>query len=170
MASLIDELISVLEKENEEYKQLIEISSTKTSVIVKNNLDELQKITALEQDHLSTLINLEHKREEVTGDIALVLNQKKEDLTVSALIPVLQGQDEVQKRLMRVHDELRQTLNNFGRINEINQGLVQESLELIDFNLNFVKGLYQAPEVANYSKEAVNAKPTQNIGVFDAKQ
>lgn len=170
MASLIDELISVLEKENQEYKKMIEVSSKKTGVIVKNNLEELQKITALEQDHLSTLINLEHKREEVTSDIALVLNQKKEDLTVSTLIPVLEGQGEVQKRLMLVHDELKQTLKNFGTINEINNSLVQESLELIDFNLNFIKGLYQAPEVANYSKEAVNAVPTQNIGVFDAKQ
>ena len=79
MASLIDELISVLEKETEEYHQLIDISSKKSKAIVKNDLEELRRITAVEQDFVSRLINLEKKREEVTNDIALVLNKKKEE-------------------------------------------------------------------------------------------
>lgn len=170
MASLIDELISVLEKENEEYKQLIQISSKKTSVIVKNDLEQLQMITAKEQKHLDTLINLEKKREDVTDDIALVLNRSKVNFTINALIPVLEGQKEVQTRLIAIHDDIRTTLKNFQTINEINKSLIEESLELIDFNMNFIKGLYQAPEVANYSKDAYNASPKLDIGVFDAKQ
>ncbi|MDY5577986.1 MAG: flagellar protein FlgN [Lachnospiraceae bacterium] len=170
MASLIDELISVLEQENDEYKQLIDISSKKTRIIVKNDLDTLRAITAEEQKHLGTLINLEKKREDVTSDIALVMNRKKEDMTVKSIIPILEGQKEVQSRLVTVHEEIRKTLKDFNRINEINKSLIQESLELIDFNLNFVKGMYQAPEVANYSKDASNTSPTLDIGVFDAKQ
>lgn len=170
MASLIDELISVLEEETGEYRQLIEISSKKTAVIVGNDLEQLKAITALEQDHLGILINLEKRREDVTSDIALVLNRKKEEMTISALIPVLDGQKEVQNRLIAVHDDIRTTLKNFNMVNEINKELIKESLELIDFNLNFIKGMYQAPEVANYSKDAYNASPTLDIGVFDAKQ
>jgi Mg2+ and Co2+ transporter CorA len=170
VASLIDELISVLEKENDEYKQLIEISSKKTKVIVKNDLVQLQQFTAVEQEHLGTLINLEKKREDVTNDIALVLNRNKEELTVKDLIFVLEGQKEVQARLTSVHDDLRTTLKNFNMVNEINKSLINESLDLIEFNLNFIKGMYQAPEVANYSKDALNASPTLDIGVFDAKQ
>ena len=170
MASLIDELISVLKQEQDIYRQLIDVSSEKTNIIVKNNLAELQRITAVEQGYLGTLINLEKKREEVTGDIALVLNRKAEEMTVKDLIFVLEGQKEVQKQLIAVHEELRSTLMNFNKINEINKNLIQESLELIDFNLNFIKGMYQAPEVANYSKDAGKASPMMEIGVFDAKQ
>ena len=72
MASLIDELISVLGAENEEYKELTRISSEKTTVIIKEDLDRLREITAKEQEHAGTLINLEKKRESVTSDIALV--------------------------------------------------------------------------------------------------
>ena len=170
MASLIDELISVLEKETEEYHQLIDISSKKTKAIVKNDLEELRRITAVEQDFVSRLINLEKKREEVTNDIALVLNKKKEEMTVKSLIPILQSQKEVQERLISVHDNIRKTLKDFQMVNEINKNLIQESLELIEFNVNLVTGMYQAPEVANYSKDAANVSPSMDIGVFDAKQ
>lgn len=170
MASLIDELISVLGAENEEYKKLIKISSEKTKVIIREDLDKLQAITAKEQEHTGTLINLEKKREEVTSDIAMVLNQKESDLTVKTIINILAGQKEVQSRLIQVHDDLRYTLKNFSMVNEINKNLIDESLEIIDFNLNFVKGMYQAPEVANYSKDAVNVSPALDLGVFDAKQ
>lgn len=170
MASLIDELISVLEQETAEYRQLIDISSKKTKAIVKNDLEELGKITEIEKEFVGTLINLEKKREEVTDDIALVLNQKKEEMTVKSLIPVLQSQKEVQGRLIAAHDNIRRTLKEFQTINDINKNLIQESLELIDFNMNFVTGMFQAPEVANYTKDAANASPSLDIGVFDAKQ
>lgn len=170
MASLIDELISVLQEECEVYKTLTEIAGKKTKVIVHQNLDELSKITALERDHVDVLVNLEKKRREVSGDIATVLNRKEDDLTLQDLIHVLKDQNEVQGRLKEVHDQLKQTLKNFTKINEINKKLIQESMELIDFNLNFIQGMYQAPETANYSKNAVNVSPNMELGIFDAKQ
>lgn len=170
MASLIDELISVLGAENDEYRKLVEISSEKTAVIVREDLDRLREITAKEQEHAGTLINLEKKREGITADIALVLNQSLENLTVKTIINILAGQKEVQARLTQVHDDLKNTLKHFSMVNEINKNLIKESLEIIDFNLNFIKGMYQAPEVANYSKNAVNVSPALDLGVFDAKQ
>ena len=65
MASLIDELISVLGAENEEYRELTKISSEKTTVIIREDLDRLREITAKEQEHAGTLINLEKKREAI---------------------------------------------------------------------------------------------------------
>ena len=106
MASLIDELISVLSEENEEYRELIKISTKKTGVIVKEDLEQLREITAKEQEHTGTLINLEKKREEVTSDIAMVLNRKESELTVRSIINILDGQKEVQARLIAVHDDL----------------------------------------------------------------
>ncbi len=170
MASLIDELIDILEQETEEYHQLIDVSSKKTKAIVKNDLDELRRITAVEQDYVGKLVNLEKKREDVTADIALVLNKKKEEMTVKSLIPILQSQKEVQDRLILVHDNIRKVLKDFQMVNEINKNLIKESLELIEFNMNLVTGMYQAPEVANYSKDAFNVNPSMDLGVFDAKQ
>ena len=49
MASLMETLIDVLDKESAEYEKLLELTMKKTPVIVSENLDELAKITDEEQ-------------------------------------------------------------------------------------------------------------------------
>lgn len=169
MASLIEELITVLEEEDNEYKKLIELSSKKTPVIVKGDLDKLGEITGLEQERIEVLNHLEKRRIDVVKDIALVLGKNEEELTVKAIVDLLEGQEKEQRRLSEVHDSLKQTLGNISKINDVNKNLINSSLEMIEFNLNMLKGLYQAPETGNYGKDAYNTDGTIGYGVFDAK-
>lgn len=169
MASLIEELITVLEEEDKKYKELVELANQKTPVIVKGDLDRLKVITAKEQGYIETLNHLEKRRVDVVKDIALVLNQKEEDLTIKAVIALLEGQDKEQKRLSEVHDSLRQTLLNISTLNDMNKGLITSALEMAEFNINIIKSMYQAPELGNYGKDAYNTESSLNYGVFDAK-
>lgn len=169
MASLIEELITVLEEEDKKYKELVELANQKTPVIVKGDLDRLKVITAKEQGHIETLNHLEKRRVDVVKDIALVLNQKEEDLTIKAVIALLEGQDKEQKKLSEVHDSLRQTLLNISTLNDMNKSLITSALEMAEFNINIIKSMYQAPELGNYGKDAYNTESSLNYGVFDAK-
>ena len=49
MASLIENLIDVLGKEDIEYKSLLDIAKEKTDAIIRNDIDELQIIVGREQ-------------------------------------------------------------------------------------------------------------------------
>lgn len=62
MASLIDDLINVLDEENTEYSRLYEISQKKTPIIVEGDLKKLEDIVQQEQLYLDRITNLEHKR------------------------------------------------------------------------------------------------------------
>lgn len=170
MASLIEELITVLEEENQIYKNLVELSSEKTAIIVKADLKKLQEITIGEQKYIETLNGLEKRRISVVKDIALVLNKKEEDLTVRSIVGLLDGQEEEQKKLAQVHDNLKQTLDNISTINDMNKSLINSSLEMVEFNINVYKSLYQSPEIGNYDKNANNMEATLDYGVFDIKQ
>ena len=99
MASLIDELIDVLDKEEREYQDLILLSQEKTPVIVRGDLEKLQKITEAEQVVIGKINKLEKKRTEVAKDIALVLNKDEETLKVLDIADLLQGQSFVLFRL-----------------------------------------------------------------------
>ncbi len=170
MASLIENLIHLLEEENKEYKLLIEISNEKTPVIVSGDLEALNNLVAKEQARVNKITNLEKDRTQVVEDIATVLNKKPEKLNVKAIVELLKGQDAVQKKLAIAHDELKQTLKEMVAINELNKNLIKESLELIEFNMNYLKSLQQGPENANYGKDAYNFGNQQGAGAFDAKQ
>ena len=45
MASLMDNLVEVLEEENTQYEKLVELSKSKKRAIIKTDVVELEKIT-----------------------------------------------------------------------------------------------------------------------------
>ena len=172
MASLMEELIDCLEKEADEYEQLLSLSQKKTPIIVKGETAALEKITDEEQIIVSRITNLDVRREAVTKDIANVINKDVDTLKLSTLIELLSNQPAERKRLSNVHDRLSSVVHDIKIINDNNAQLIKHSLEMVEFDLNMIQAMRQAPETANYSKGATNTGEVlgQMSGSFDAKQ
>ncbi len=170
MASLMDELLEVLEKEEAEYRLLVETSTRKKEVIIKADIQALEEITGEEQEIAGRIKNMENKRISVMEDMANVLNRKPEELTVDVMIDILQKQPEEQERLATIRARLKDTLGRMKDINEQNQALINQALEMVEFDLSLVKSIRQAPETANYNRQAYNTGDILGSGGFDAKQ
>ena len=172
MASLMEVLIDVLEKENQEYEQLLDLSMRKTPVIVSEDLDELSKITDEEQIIVSRINHLDTQRNEAINDIANVLNKDVDQLKIVDLIKMLAARPEEQAKLAAVHDKLKENVRNVKRTNEQNRELIQQALELVQFNMNVLQAVNKAPETANYNRGAYNTGDMigMNNKAFDAKQ
>lgn len=170
MASLIEELIDVLDKENTEYEGLYALSTEKTDYIVKNDLDKLSALLEREQEAIGRVNNLEKKRTEVAGDIANVLNVRDNELTVRKLIEMLSGQKAEQAKLSEVYEKLKWTLDKVARVNESNRMLIKESLDMIQFEINLAQSVRSVPETANYNKGVYSSNNSYDGTGFDAKQ
>ena len=170
MASLIDTLIDVLDKENTEYETLLELSMEKTGIIVEGNVTALNDIIVKEQRVVEKITALEKRRIEVTNDIAIVLNRKPDTLTLEHLAELLAGQKAESTALRRIHDKLKTTLGNMVRVNDSNKQLLQESIDMADFEINIMQSLRQAPATANYSDSGYTGDSLGANGSFDAKQ
>lgn len=171
MASLIDELIGILEKEYEVYKQLIPISEEKTQVIVKNDLSSLQEITSKEQLAVDRISALEHKRDLVMSNIKTVINRKSGEFTLRTLIELMENQPIEKKALSIIHDNLKGTIQRLADINNRNKSLIQQSLEMIEFNMNFIQSTRMSPGNNTYTKGASKYETqSQATRMFDAKQ
>ena len=171
MASLMEELISVLQQENDEYKNLLELSLRKTPVIVGADLEALAKITDDEQAVVSRLTRLDKRREECMKDIATVINKDVKTLKLADLIAMLASRPQEQKKLAKIHDELSDTVAQMKRTNEQNKMLIESSLEMVQFDLNVLQAMKAAPETANYTRNAYNAGDVmgQERSGFDSK-
>ncbi len=172
MASLMENLIDVLEKESSEYEGLLELSQRKTAVIAKNNLTELEKIMDEEQTLVSRISNLDKRREEVTADIANVLNRDVKTLKLTDLITILEARPRERKTLEEVHDRLRTSVRGLQRINEQNMELIKNAMEMVEFDMQLLQSLKTAPETANYNRGAYSAGDTMGVvnRGFDTKQ
>ncbi|HKM35165.1 MAG TPA: flagellar protein FlgN [Lachnospiraceae bacterium] len=171
MASLIENLISVLELESSEYEKLLGLSMQKTPVIISGDLQALQRITDEERDVVSKINHLENKRTEVTNDIANVMNKDVNTLKLVNIIQMLESRPEESRKLAQVHDILKEAVGNMQRVNEQNKELIARSLEMVDFDMNLLQAMNTAPATANYNKGAYCAGSAIGIDVsgFDAK-
>ena len=170
MASEIQELISILEEEQKIYEQLIPLATEKTQVIIKNNLESLQRITDQEQEAVDRVTALEKKRSEVIVNIAIIMNRKPEELKMKDILKLLEKQPEERRQLAKIHDLLKSTVQRLMNINFQNKSLIEQSLELIEFNMNLIQSTRMSPG-NNYTKSAVTTDaPALQPGGFDAKQ
>lgn len=170
MASLIETLIDVLDKENTEYECLLGLSENKTSAIVQGDIAKLQEILSEEQKHIDALNKLEAAREENVSDICNVLNLPKEGMKVGMIVDMLSKQKSEHDALENVHLKLKRTMNQLMKINDNNKVLLRESMDMIEFELNLAKNSVVAPQTGNYSKGAYEQTNMQGLGSFDAKQ
>lgn len=172
MASLVETLIDVLNQEDAQYQKLIELSSQKTMVIVRADLEGLQRITDDEQLIVEEINSLEKTRTQTMNEIAKILNTDVTGLKLKVLISLLGKSPKEQRALSQVHDKLHETLHEMKLLNERNEELLNSAREMVDFNLNLIQSMRKAPETANYDKGAYNTGSL--IGGlrsgFDAKQ
>lgn len=171
MASLIEELISNLDQEEELYSRLIPVAQKKTGIIVENQLDKLQAVTDEEQAIVDEAALLEHKRQNIIKDIGVVMNRDPETLNMQAIVDILQKQPEQQQRLRELHDKLKRTVGRLKEINIQNKQLVEDALEMIEFNMNYIRSTRMSSGSSNYNRDASEMSgAVVEPGVFDAKQ
>ena len=172
MASLMENLIEILDKESSEYEVLLGLSQEKTPIIVSGSLENLQKITDEEQVLVSRISHLEKQRIEITADIANVLNKDVETLKLANLIAMLNGRPAEQQALAKAHDRLHAAVHGLKRSNEQNRELLNNALEMVEFDMNLLQATKAAPETANYNRGAYNVGDTMGVVSrgFDTKQ
>ena len=164
MASLMEELLDVLGKEEKQYQELITLASEKTDAVVQGNIEHLTDVTTREQDAASVLLN------RVLTDMATVLGQSPEEMTITKMIGYLNKQPKEQEALTRQRDRLLEAGAKMQQLNRQNEALLKQALEMVEFDLTLLRSTRQAPETANYDKNAYNTGDILGSSGFDAKQ
>ena len=172
MASLMENLMDLLEQENSEYEKLLELSMQKPPTIIEGDIEKLNKITDDEQIIVGKVNRLDKEREKIMKDIATVLNKDVQTLKLSQLIALLAEKPAQQNRLSAIHTKLKITMDQMVRVNNRNRELIQSSLDMVQYNMNILKSMKAAPETANYTKGAYNSGSLMGAGQksFDTKQ
>ena len=172
MASLLENLIDVLDSENAAYEKVAALAESKTSAIVAGDIENLGKIMEEEQEIVGKIQGMEKQRDKFLADIANVVNKDVETLKLTNLVQMLESIPDQQQKLIAVHERLKKTTQSLSELNDRNQMLIADKLEMVNFNLNMIRNLKSAPQTANYSKDAHENGSVLGIfhGGFDAKQ
>ncbi len=170
MASLMEELLSTMDGETEQYEKLISLNDEKKDSIIYKKLDVLEAITVQEQAIADALLELEKKRQGLMQSIAAVMGHENDQITVSWMIDNLAGQPVEQKKLITARGKLREAADNAQILNFQTQNLLRQAIEMVEFDITLLKSVKQAPQTSNYGKNAETTGDLLGNRGFDAKQ
>jgi len=160
----VDELIEILNKELAIYDDILKLSAKKTDVIVNGDVSELVNITRMEQSMVPQIGKLESERMQLVEQIAVLLNIKAEELTLTVLEKQLPGEQKV--KLADCRKKLSDTINELKEANALNSKLIKNSLDYIDFSINVLTSAGASGN--NYINSGVSQEPGRK-NLFDMK-
>lgn len=170
MASLVEELINVLTEEEKVYRTLAANGEKKRQIIIDADIPALEALTDLDQQAGDELLSMSNKQVSLLTDIANVLGKSDEKMTVTRLIGYLGTQPDIQAKLTAARDSLLEAAAQMKEINDLNSQLLAQAIELTEFDITLFKSMKQAPETANYDRNAYNTGDILGSSGFDAKQ
>jgi acyl-CoA reductase-like NAD-dependent aldehyde dehydrogenase len=138
MASLIDNLLIRVNEQKSCLEELLILSSAKRDLIVNNDIENLQKMTSAESAIVAKNQKLDKEREEIVKDIATVLAENAEELTLTRISELITN-DEDKQNIIKARDEINTILIDLKRHNDQNNELINVSLDYIEFSMNVIR-------------------------------
>jgi flagellar biosynthesis/type III secretory pathway chaperone len=166
----VEELVTILHDEEQLYCRLLEYGEQKRQILIDADVPALEKLTSLEQTTSDELLSLSNRQIQTLKDIATVLGKTEGKMTVTRLIECLAGQPDIQAKLQEAKDRLLDAAGKMQAVNQQNEALLKQAIELVEFDITLFKSMRQAPETANYDKNAYNTGTLLGSSGFDAKQ
>jgi len=148
------ELISVLTKILDVYKQLLVLSKEKRMIIVTVKMKELEKIVRQEQIMIATIGKLEQQRESVLTSLLVSENistPNKELLDLVMFCDQSMGQ-----KIADIHRQFKETLAELETNNKMNNHLITQALSVVNYNLNVLSEAAVGPTYAAQGREQVS--------------
>lgn len=167
----MEELVETLNREEQLYADLIPIQEDKLRAIVANDLAAIGRLSDEEQKLVDEVGVLETKRIRIANDIATVLGKPPGAMKLENMIDALKNQPKEQKILQELHDRLRRTISRLQDLNIRNKELLNQAMEMVEFNMNVIRSTRMSSGSSNYSSNAAQVDvPDIEAGTFDAKQ
>lgn len=164
MSEFVDQLVMALEKEEEIYQDILELSLNKKQAIIDGDVKNLEKIVNKEKALAMSLIKLDNIRVRIVNEI---LKENGVD-SVENITELSEYIDPMAKeKILKLKSKLNHVIKKVKNENELNKDLVEQQLDYIQFNIDLMTNVDLGSN--NYSKEANDNVKKGRKNLFDAK-
>ena len=153
-----EELKELLDKELIALKKLEAIAFEKTDIIVNNQVERLEEFVSLEEDLINEIGLLEVGRMQLLDTWGVAID--------TPLSNVIERVVEDKSQLIHISNSMGQVLEKLNIQNNLNNDLITENLDWIDFNMNLIAGIEQP---RSYGKNDKDNPKTGGNSIFDRK-
>lgn len=158
----IEQFIDILNEQLVLNESLLNISIKKKDIIINNDTKRLNTMAHDEQKIVKKIISLEKLRGAVISNLERELKIEKIDNIKDVINKV---EEEKAREIEKIASKLKEVLLTLEEKNDLNNRLLEISIEYIELNLNL---LTSQPKPKIYGKQAIE-EYSQNTSFFDAK-
>lgn len=127
-------VITILEKELKLYRELYDLVKRQTTIIKDGDINVLNELLKQQQKYVTTMSVLEEERQQ---ELARMFPEKSPLPTIRECIEI--APEDEKTRLRKLHHELTEVLTDVRETNELNQQLLEQSLEFVNFSINLLR-------------------------------
>ncbi|PAB59370.1 flagellar protein FlgN [Anaeromicrobium sediminis] len=138
MSKSTEQLIVILKKECEVYEEYMKIADEKTKLIIDKKINLLDKMTIREEKIISEVRKIDTVRNLIIGNLLKERNVHKIDKLEDIIHMV---EMKYSKVLLELKNRLEKVLMEIKRLNDLNEKLINQSLDYIEFNVNLYSSL-----------------------------
>ncbi|MCM3443758.1 flagellar export chaperone FlgN [Metabacillus halosaccharovorans] len=159
-----DQLYISLEKIVKLQKSLYIIALKKRDSLKADDIEALRQIMKEELKHIKAIEVVNKEREMIQHQLATELLISKKKLTMSNLLESDRLNNK--EKLRNIQVELLEQTQKLKEINELNQQLLQQSLNFVNLNLDMILG---QQEFNNYSDRSSEEAEGNKRSLFDSQ-
>lgn len=131
MSEALENLNDNLREQAEVYNKLLTLEEKKKNALIKNNIQEIELLTAQEEVLIIQVNHLEKERLMWAEQIGRELGAPPENLTLAELVQHFPGLGEVSL-------ELDKTVLRLKEIHEINSQLIHQAMKIVDYTVGLL--------------------------------
>ena len=151
-----EELMEILKGELDLVDALKELTYKKTDIIIGNELEQLEGITKEELELVNRMAIAEENRLKLMDSWGVNMN--------TSLSEIIEEIPEEKEDILRAGEDLSNSLQDIKETNQINNELISDNLQWLDFNMNLISNI-QTPSTYGKKQKSTRA----NNSLFDRK-
>jgi flagellar biosynthesis/type III secretory pathway chaperone len=163
----VNNVITVLEQLTEAHVQLNDIAKDKRAAIMANDLDVLTKTMKAESKWIKRITELDQARIDVSIRLLEENGVKSQrNVTLHQLFGVVYNLEQ-RAKLSNLERQLKEQLNELRQRNELNQQLLQQSIDFVQFSIEII--VPQPDESYIYRNPAEHKPGSSKSGMYNKK-
>lgn len=160
-------LIQVLHEQRNIHQELLEIASEKKGAIVNNHVELLNQLVNKEAKLVKHVSELEEKRMfEMSRYIVGKGYRTNPNITMTDMLKIVFKAEE-KRALQSLQSELLQIIGKLKEANALNQQLIEQSLQFINYSLDLLTGADENDAVYHHPGQQSTAH--KRPGMFDTR-
>lgn len=163
MMKSIEQLKETLEKELKMYEEISKLAESKTKVVVKGKVKDLEDITKKEQNLITQMGTFEKIRRAIFANISRETNTREAG-SLSELLLLLEEagmSNDALQELDSIRDELLNVIGQIKEVNQLNEKLIKQSLDYISLNMEVLTSIEEQGNQYG-SKATTDTKKAKN--------